>query len=210
MKTRLVFLVLLISLLFSCKKGTPKVLLFIEDNSSRLGYMLTHEVDKMSELLKQSGFEVSTATISGEILKTDSITLTPDFKLSEVNINDYAGFIMPCMATDDSIVTTGEINFVKKVVDAGKPIAAQLGAVLILAKAGVLNGKKYTWAEEKDNNVNMYPAFKSGIYSGRGVVQDGIIITSGTCPAMAKAFGYKDGTTELTQKLIEVIKARNK
>jgi putative intracellular protease/amidase len=200
----------LISILISCNKEVPKVLLFIEDNSGNLGYMLTHEVGKMSELLKQSGFEVTIATISGEILKADSITVTPDFKLSEVNINDYAGFIMPCMATGDSIVTLGEIDFVKKVVSEGKPIAAQLGAVLILAKAGVLNGKKFTFAEEKDNNANLYPEFASGIYSGKGVVQDGIIITSGTCPMMAKILGYQDGTAELTQKLIEEIKARTK
>jgi putative intracellular protease/amidase len=200
----------LICILISCKKEVPKVLLFIEDNSIELGYMITHEVDKMSELLKQSGFEVTTATISGEILRTDSITLTPDLKLSEVNINDYVGFIMPCMATKDSIVTLEEINFVKKVVNEGKPIAAQLGAVFILAKAGVLNGKKFTFAEEKDNNVNLYPEFASGIYSGKGVVQDGIIITSGTCPMMAKILGYQDGTAELTQKLIEEIKERTK
>ena len=40
--------------------------------------------------------------------------------------------------------------------------------------------------------------FKCGIYSGRGVVQDGNIMTSGTCPMMAKMTGYKDGTAELT------------
>lgn len=205
---RLFFMFFSISILISCKKETPKVLLFIEDNSGHLGYMLTHEVGKMSELLKQSGFEVTIATISGEILKADSITVTPNLKLSEVNINDYAGFIMPCMSTKDSIVTPGEINFVNKVVNEGKPIAAQLGAVLILAKAGILSGKKYAWIEEKNQNVNMYPAFKSGIYSGNGVVQDGNIITSGMCPWGAKIYGHKDGTTELTQKLIEEIKAR--
>lgn len=207
---RLFLMFFLISILISCKKEVPKVLLFIEDNSDQLGYMLTHEVGKMSELLKHSGFEVTTATLSGEILKADSITVTPDLKLSEVNINDYAGFIMPCMAPRDSIVTSGEINFVKQVVNEGKPIAAQLGAVLILAKAGVLNGKKFAWAEEKDENINMYPEFKSGIYSGRGVVQDGNIMTSGTCPMMAKMTGHKDGTVELTQDLVDAIKAKTK
>ena len=56
----------------------------------------------------------------------------------------------------------------------------------------------------------MYPAFKSGIYSGKRSVQDGIIITSWTFHMMANVFGYQDDTTELAHKLIEVIKARTK
>ena len=197
------------SILVSGKKEPAKVLLYIED-SSELQYMLVHEVGRMSELLKQSGFNVKTATLTGEILKTDSLSMKPDFKLSGVKIKEYSGFIMPCMAPRDSTVTSEEIDFARNIVKEGKPVAAQLGAVLILAKAGVLNGKKYAWADEQDENVNMFPAFKGGIYSGRGVVQDGLIITSGTCPMMAKMRGYQDGTDELTRTLIEVIKAKTK
>ncbi|MBG0858447.1 MAG: DJ-1/PfpI family protein, partial [Bacteroidales bacterium] len=127
-----IFITGCLSIFTSCKREVPKVLLFIEDNSVDLGYMLTHEVGKMSELLKQSGFEVTIATITGEVLKADSINVTPDIRLSEVNIDEYTGFIMPCMAPDDTIVTSEEIDFVRKVVNEGKPIAAQTGAVLIL------------------------------------------------------------------------------
>lgn len=199
-----------ISIFTSCKREAPKILLFIEDNSVDLGFMLTHEVGKMSELLKLSGFEVTIATITGEVLEADSINVTPDIRLSEVNINDYSGFIMACMAPNDTIVTSGEINFVKEVVNEGKPIAAQTGAVLILAKAGVLNGKKYAFPQNDIDSPDMYPEFKSGIYSGNGVVQDGNIITSGICPMMAKLTEVQDGTTELTQKLTEEIKSRTK
>jgi len=203
-----IFITGCLSIFTSCKREVPKVLLFIEDNSVDLGYMLTHEVGKMSELLKQSGFEVTIATITGEVLKADSINVTPDIRLSEVNIDEYTGFIMPCMAPDDTIVTSEEIDFVRKVVNEGKPIAAQTGAVLILAKAGVLNGKKFAFPKNEIDNPDMYPEFKSGIYSGNGVVQDGNIITSGICPMMAKMNFGKDGTAELTQKLIQEIKTR--
>jgi putative intracellular protease/amidase len=203
---QLILLFFLLNILIPDKKEPSKVLLYIEDNSFQLQYMLVHEVGRMSELLKQSGFEVKTASLTGEIFKTDSLTLKPDFKLSVVNVKDYAGFIMPCMATGDTTVTAEEINFAKKIVKEGKPIAAQLGAVLILAKAGVLNGKKFAWADEQDENINMFPAFRGGIYSGRGVVRDGLIITSGTCPMMAKMRGHKDGTDELTLTLIDAIK----
>jgi hypothetical protein len=40
--------------------------------------------------------------------------------------------------------------------------------------------------------------FICGINSGRGFVQDGNIMTSGTCPMMARMTGHKDGTAELT------------
>jgi putative intracellular protease/amidase len=207
---RLFSLLLLCGILVSFAKDAPKVLLYMEGESMQLQYMLTHEVGKMEQILKQAGFEVVTATMSGEVLKTDSVTVKPDLKLSEVNVNNYAGFIMPCMAVGDTIVTLDEINFVKKVVKAGKPIAEQFGAVLILGKADVLKGKKFAFLDEKDENVNMFPAFKNGIYSGKGIVQDGNIITSGVCPWMAKEKGYKDGTDELTRTLINVIKAKTK
>jgi putative intracellular protease/amidase len=201
--------VMLISMLFllSFSKEKPKVLMYLEGNSVMLGYMLTHEVGKMKELLRNSGIEVTTATLSGELLKADSISLKPDIKLSEADIKGYDGFILPCMAAD-TIVTTEEVEFVKKAANAGKPVAAQLGAVLILAKAGVLDGKKYCWMNDSYGNPGMFPEFKNGIYSGVGVIQDGMVITSGLCPAHAKMSGKKDGTEELTNKLIETIRSK--
>jgi len=209
---KLILMSLLISLLCCCKREPQKVLLYIEDNSADLGYMLKYEVGKMSELLKTSGFKVTIATISGEVLKTDSITVRPDIKLNEVKIKEYSGFIMPCMATKDTIATSGEISFIKGVVAEGKPIAAQTGSVLLLAKAGVLNGKKFAFPRNGSDmeNPEMFPEFNSCIYSGSGIVQDGNIITSGICPMMAKVTGAQDGTAELTRKLIREIKSGTK
>jgi putative intracellular protease/amidase len=207
---QLILFIFLFFMLVSGRKESPKVLLYIQENSFDMQYMLVHEAGRMSDLIKQSGMEVRTATLSGEILRTDSLSLKPDFKLSGVNIKDYDGFIIPCMASGDSVVTPDEISFARSIVKEGKPVAAQLGAVLILGRAGLLNGKKFAWADEVDENVSMFPALKGGIYSGRGVVRDGLIITSGTCPMMAKMKGHKDGTDELTFALIDVIKAGNK
>jgi putative intracellular protease/amidase len=206
---RIILMLILVSFISSFKKETPKVLLYIEDNSMDLGYMLTHEVGKMREILKQSGFEVIIATISGETLKADSISVTPDIKLSIVNVNDYSGFILPCMAPADTIVTPEEKSFVRKVVNEGKPIAAQTAAVLILAKAGVLNGKKYSFPKNNMISPDMYPEFKSGIYGGNSVIQDGNIITCGVCPMEAKVTGAQDGTAGLTQKLILEMDAKS-
>jgi putative intracellular protease/amidase len=205
---RLFFLFFLIVVLSTCKKETPKVLLFIKEGSPELGYMLIYEVGKMSEILKQSGFNVKIATVSGDILKTDSVSLTPDIKLNDAKVDDYAGFIFPCMASNT--IQPEAVAFVKKIANEGKPIAAQLGGILFLGEAGVLKGKKFAFKDEKDANPGMFPMFNDAIFSGRGVIKDGNIITSGTCPMMAKAFGYKDGTAELTLALIDAIKGKNK
>jgi putative intracellular protease/amidase len=201
---RLFSLFLLCGILVSCDKNAPRVLLYIEGETSHLEYMLIHEVGKMREILKKDGFDVTIATLSGDVLKTDSITVKPDLKLSEVNIDEYAGFILPCMVSD--FISPEMITFVKTIVDKGKPIAAQTGSVALLAKAGILNGKKYTF----NHDVSMNPDFKSGIYCGTGVVQDGVIITSGVCPWIANGTGWEDGTAKLTQTLIDAIKAKTK
>ena len=181
---RLLCLFVLCSILVSFDKSATKVLLFIKEESPQLEYMLTNEVGKMSEIIKQSGFEVTIATISGEVLKAGSITLKPDLKLSEVKIKDYAGFIFPCMVSD--LANLEMLTFVKTVADKGKPIAAQAGSITLLAKAGILNGKKYAAV----NDPSVYPDagsdYKNATYSGRGVVQDGNIITSGVCPWITK------------------------
>ena len=91
-------------------------------------------------------------------------------------------------------------------------MAAQFGSVIILAQAGILKGKKYAFASDPLKTTPRRkitdPRFVGAIYSGRGVVQDGNIITSGACPLLERAFGLPDGTTELTQTFIAQIKKK--
>ena len=207
---RLFILLLLATVFTSCTQDTPKVLLYIRGDGLKsydLELMLTKEVGVMKEILEQSGFEVAVATVSGDLISADSTNLKPDLKLDDVSIADYAGFILPCMADSGSAAPEADA-MVKKAAAAGKPVAAQYGAVWILAKAGVLKGKKYATFDEVD--VNEDPDFKDAVYSGQGVIQDGNIITSGICPFMAKMRELQDGTPELTQTLIEASRAITK
>jgi protein deglycase len=197
---RLLAFFMLCMLFLSSVKSAPKVLLIIKEGSLQLEYMLTHEVGKMTEIIKQSGFEVVIATISGDTLKAGSVTIKPDLKLEEVNIDEYAGFILPCMVVD--LASPEMITFVKAVADKGKPIAAQLGSVFILAKAGILKGKKYAFIEDQGTAGD----FDGAVFGGYGVVRDGLIITSGTCPWMAKASGREDCTAALSNALADAIK----
>ena len=165
---RLFILLLLTTVFASCAKDTPKVLLFIRGDglkSSALELMLTKEVGVMKEILEQSGFEVAVASVSGEPIVAGSTSLKPDLKLRDVYTTDYAGFILPCMA-DSSSPTPETITTVWKAAAEGKPVAAQLGSVMTLAKAGLLIGKKYAFAVEVDLNEEIFSDFKGGVYSG--------------------------------------------
>jgi putative intracellular protease/amidase len=208
---QLCLLLLSATLLVSCAKDNPKVLLFITDGSRDLELMLTKEVIVMNEMLEQSNFEVVITTLSGETVSVDSVVIEPDLKLGDVNIADYSGFIFPCMAPPwDKIYDLNEevIEFVKKVSKEGKPMAAQTLSVADFAKAGVLIDKKYAFTSDPD--LNEYPEFDGGIYSGEGVIQDGNIITSGTCPWKTREYGKPDGTRRLTQLFINAIKESTK
>jgi putative intracellular protease/amidase len=110
------------------------------------------------------------------------------------------------------------IAIVQQAVAAGKPVTAQMGAVIILAHAGVLKGKKYTYPADPTKPSASVPVadpkFNDAIYSGKGVIQDGVVITSGVCPNVEKVTkqqgmeGFVDGTPELTRMLISSLKKK--
>ncbi len=185
----------------------PKVLLFIRKGTSEgVEFMLKEEVGVMTSMLQEAGFEVIVATASGEPIKAQTTKLIPDLKLADVKVNDYVGIIMPCMAkgaVPSWHASPEEISLVKEAVAQGKPIAAQQGPIIILAEAGVLMGKKYTYYFDPHRQNE---SFEGAIYSGKGVIQDGNIITSSNCPYFAKYYGWDDGTSELTKIFIETIK----
>jgi putative intracellular protease/amidase len=193
----------MLSFVTAQQKG--KVLMIVsEGESADLEMALTKEVGVMKSLLQEAGFDVVVSTASKRPLAAGAAKLNPDLKLGDVKVADYKGFIMPCMFTGASPLPPEGTAIVKEAVAKGKPLAAQTGSVVLLARAGVLSGKKYaiekSWVEEN-------PVLKDSIYSGEGIVQDGRIITSGICPLTAKNQGLPDdGTSKLTEALIAELK----
>jgi putative intracellular protease/amidase len=191
-------------LAISCAKSAPRVLMFIRNGSPDLEFMLRREVGVMKDVLERSGFKVTVATLDGRLLSAGPIRLQPDIKLSDVNVADYEGFIMPCMAAGTAgaeNIPPESVALVKKAISAGKPFAAQLGAVNALALSGLLKGKRYAYEQEQSG-----PGFEGAIYSGTGVVRDGLLLTSGMCPYMARERNMNDGTEQLATALAEAIK----
>ena len=205
---------LVVATLFSliaagCAAPTPapkQVLLVVGlEQSEDMELMLNKEVAVMVSMLEKAGYEVVVASTSGEPITGDATTLKPDLKLADVKIDDYMGFMFPCMAVAMDLPPPPEaVEVAKKAVAKGKPVAAQNGGVVTLSAAGALNGKQF--ALMQDPGAYM----PGGIYKGTGVVQDGNIITSGTCPYIARDTGRTDGTPELTQKLIDSLAASQK
>jgi protease I len=186
--------------------GTPKVLLFMRSGSGDLEYMLEREVIVMKDTLERSGFKVVIATLDGSDFSAGSTTVKADIKLAEAKVVDYAGFIFPCMMVasyPEPEISQEAINLVKDAVAAGKPVAAQTGSLWTLAKAGVLKGKKYAYPFAEKS-----PRFEGAIFGGTGVVRDGLIVTSGLCPHMARTLKTNDGTEALALALVEAMKEK--
>jgi putative intracellular protease/amidase len=201
---RLFIAVTLITISLACTGGTPKVLLFMRSGSADLEYMLKKEVMVMTDTLGKSGVKVVVATLDGSDFSAESVTVQADIKLAEAKVDDYAGFILPCMMVasyPEPEISQEAINLVQEAIAAGKPIAAQTGSLWTLAKAGVLKGKKYAYAFEEKHQY-----FEGATFGGTGVVRDGLVLTSGLCPHMARTLETDDGTEQLTFALVEAIR----
>lgn len=196
--------------------GSKVLLIPREGNSRDLELMLTKEVGVMVAMLEKAGFEVVVATASGAPIVATNTTLKPDLKLADVKIANYAGLIMACMAVGlfpGTPQPPETAAIVKQVEAEGKPIAAQLGAVIVLAEAGILIGRRYAFVwDPLGPSAGPYkdPRFAGAIYGGNNVVQDGNIITSGVCPFIRKTRGLPDATSELTQGFIAELKKQKK
>lgn len=177
-----------------------RVLLLLSEQSIDMGLFLTNEVDVMVTMLSKAGFEVETASDSGETITAGNVTLKPDMKIADVKVEDYAGLMIPCMGRPVGYQASPEtLDVVRKAFAEGKWIAAQNYGVMVLFQAGIMNGKQFAMSETDVGNA---AGFK-GVYKGEGVVQDGKIITAGICPYMEIVEGEKGTTIELTQKFIE-------
>ncbi len=217
--TILAIMVLLIGgLSFPCPsfaQSNAKVLLIPREGySADLDLMIKMEIGVMRLLLKNAKFDVDIATSTGNSIIGPTEKVTDIKQLRNIKLDDYAGVIIACMAVGGAIQpspgTSPEVlAIVKKALADGRPVAANGNATGVLAEAGVLKGKKYSYMRDPliatDAIPFTLPAFKDAIYSGSGLVQDGLIITSGICPTIEKTSGMENGTVKLTKAFIAAV-----
>jgi putative intracellular protease/amidase len=187
-------------------QSIKKVLMFLRDGESYdLDLMLKMEVGTMTMLLKKAGFQVDVASSSGQPLAGPHEKIEKVMRLSEIKLDDYMGIIIPCLNIRKGTVTPEAVVVIKKALADGKPVAASMSAVTILAGADLLKGKKYAFFDDPLKRQSPDLRFADAIYSGRAPVQDGKIITSGGCPASELYLGVQNRTLELTQTFIAAI-----
>jgi transcriptional regulator GlxA family with amidase domain len=186
-----------------------KVLLILSEQSdlntdpASMQMMLDQENKVMTDMLTKAGYKVITASDSGKPFTLAGYTLKPDMKISDVKVDDYAGFIIPCMARSTTLALSSELKaLLTKAAEKNINIAAEMGGVYVLKEAGILNGKKFAMVADNKGD------FPNSIFAGEGVVQDGNIITGGICPFIAQARSKKSTTVDLTQKFIDALGSR--
>ena len=154
----------------------------------------------MLHKLNNAGYAVVIASESGAKIMAGQAELNVDKKLSDVEVQDYVGVIVPCMGEVAGAIPQKAVQIIQNAYRRNLPIAAQMSGVMILGAAGVLQGKNFTIGEGWEYYI------KGGTFKGIGVVQDGNTVTSGTCPYLAAMSSLKDGTDELMTTFIGLLK----
>ncbi len=163
------------------KMSEKKVLMIIASSNFR-----DEEYQKPREILEKAGIKITVA--SSKLEETTGMLgmkVKPDILISEVNVSDFDGIVF--------VGGSGAIEYIeneiahkiaKEAFEQNKIIGAICIAPVILAKAGILQGKKATcWASEGEKLVQ-----EGAIYQKANVIQDGNIITA-SGPFAAEEFG---------------------
>jgi len=142
------------------------------------------------EILEKSGVEVKTASNKlGTAIGADGGDTSVDFIVSQVNVVDFDAIIFVggpgCL---DALDNEDSYRVAKEAVSQNKVLAAICISPVILAKAGVLEGKKATcWTDPLGSQVKILKE-KGAIFEKKSVVVDGKIITANG-PGAAEEFG---------------------
>ena len=110
-----------------CQSAKKVLMVPREGYSQDLDLMLKMEVGVMTLLLMNAGFEVDIATTSGYPIIGPTQKIEKLQRLSEINLDNYVGIIMPCMAVGlypGPPVAPDAVAAVKKALADGKPVAA--------------------------------------------------------------------------------------
>ncbi len=129
------------------------------------------------DILRRADIKVVTAGLDGEPVRASrAVTIVPDTTLDRVLGQDFDMVVLPGgLPGADNLNNDERVHqLLKRMAEQGKYVCAICAAPVVLAKAGLLSGKKAT----------SYPGFvdKMGLddvtYTGAAVEQDGKVITS--------------------------------
>ncbi|MCM8777970.1 MAG: DJ-1/PfpI family protein [Candidatus Omnitrophica bacterium] len=162
-------------------KGVLMVLLIIAQNGFR-----DEEYFKPKQILETAGYKVITASAQAGLARGKlGGTTQADISLKDVKVDEYEAIIFiggPGAA--DYFIDKTALNLAKEAYQKDKVVGAICIAPGILARAGILKGKKATvYPSELDTLKNA-----GAVCVNRSVVIDGKIITANG-PDAAESFG---------------------
>ena len=143
------------------------------------------------EILEKAGIEVKTASNKkGIAIGADGGDVKVDLLVSEINPAEFAAVVFiggsGCLENLDN---ESSYRVAQETVSQNRVLASICLSPVILAKAGVLEGKKATvWSSVMDRSSVRILKDNGAIYQDEDVVVDGKIIT-GNGPGAAKEFG---------------------
>ncbi|WP_163103165.1 DJ-1/PfpI family protein [Peribacillus alkalitolerans] len=115
---------------------------------------------------------------NGPIKGESGLTVLPDTTVDEVEFSEIDSLLLTgCMDITPVAEDHRYIAFIQKVAETAEVIASISSSPLLLAKAGVLKGKKYTVGLTEET-INSSGVFETENYLQDLVVQDGHLITA--------------------------------
>ena len=145
------------------------------------------------EILEKVGVEIKTASNkAGQTIGADGGEVEVDLLTDQVNMVDFDGVVFiggpGCL---DALDNENSYKIARETVAQNKILAAICISPVILAKAGVLRGKKATvWSSPLEKSPARILEENGATYEDTPVVVDGKIITA-SGPDAAKDFGEK-------------------
>jgi len=149
------------------------------------------------DILRRAGIDVTAAGLKeGATNGAHGIKVIPDTSIDKVRADDFDAIVLP--GGNPGFVNLGKsdkvLKLVKAMYDKNKYVTVICGAPSVLAKAGVIQGKRATISPGMEDTLT------GARWSGERVVVDGKIITS-QGPGTALEFAIK---------LVEILAGRTK
>lgn len=145
------------------------------------------------KILEEAGAEIKTASNKmGLAIGTEGGDARIDFLIKDLSVAEFDAIVFAggsgCLGALDN---EDSYRVAKEAVSQNKVLAAICISSVILAKAGVLKGKRATvWSSEADKQPIKILIENEAIYIPRPVITDGKIVTA-EGPAVAEEFGEK-------------------
>jgi len=143
------------------------------------------------EILEAAGVEIKTVSNKmGTAIGADGGDVKVDLLVSEINPADFDAVVFiggpGCLENLDN---ESSYRVAQETISQNRVLASICISPVILAKAGVLEGKKVTvWSSTMDKSSIKILEENGAIYEAKSIVRDGKIITANG-PSAAKEFG---------------------